>query len=159
MGMCFTAWTTRLLSHLHGVNTGQRISKSKQRQLDALLKLRRCGTRGIYSMRCIKPRSTIPKPTRFVIYHRITTKKDSGIGDNAQKIRSQLSPIRPINNIKIYGADGGRFGSTQDGLERFWRNIFGGFASARFHRPGQRGRFERNGTSTYQEYANPSQTK
>ena len=55
--------------------------------------------------------------------------------DNAQKIRSQLTPIRPINNIKIYGADGGRSGSTQDGLERFWRNIFGGFASARFHRP------------------------
>ena len=55
--------------------------------------------------------------------------------DNAQKIRAELSPIRPINNIKIYGADGGRFGSTQDGLERFWRNIFGGFASARFHRP------------------------
>ncbi len=55
--------------------------------------------------------------------------------DNAQKIRATLSPIRPINNIKIYGADGGRFGSTRDGLERFWRNIFGGFASARFHRP------------------------
>jgi len=55
--------------------------------------------------------------------------------DNAQKIRTKLSPIRPINNIKIYGADGGRFGSTRDGLERFWRNIFGGFASARFHRP------------------------
>ncbi len=55
--------------------------------------------------------------------------------DNAQKIRATLSPIRPINNIKIYGADGGRFGSTRDGLERFWRNVFGGFASARFHRP------------------------
>ncbi|MDE0088309.1 MAG: hypothetical protein OXU23_21485 [Candidatus Poribacteria bacterium] len=55
--------------------------------------------------------------------------------DNAQKIRAKLSPIRPINNIKIYGADGGRFGSTRDGLERFWRNVFGGFASARFHRP------------------------
>ncbi len=55
--------------------------------------------------------------------------------DNAQKIRAKLSPIRPINNIKIYGADGGQFGSTRDGLERFWRNIFGGFASARFHRP------------------------
>ena len=55
--------------------------------------------------------------------------------DNAQKIRANLTPIRPINNIKIYGADGGRFGSTRDGLERFWRNIFGGFASARFHRP------------------------
>ena len=55
--------------------------------------------------------------------------------NNAQKIRAALSPIRPINNIKIYGADSGRFGSTQEGLERFWRNIFGGFASARFHRP------------------------
>lgn len=55
--------------------------------------------------------------------------------DNAQRYRSKLSPIRPINNVKIYGADGGRFGSTQDGLERFWRNIFGGLASARFHRP------------------------
>lgn len=55
--------------------------------------------------------------------------------DNAQKIRAQIDPIRPINNIKIYGANGGRFGSTRDGLERFWRNVFGGFASARFHRP------------------------
>ncbi len=56
--------------------------------------------------------------------------------DNAQRIRAEISPIRPINNIKIYGADTGKYGSTQDGLERFWRNIFGGFASARFHRPG-----------------------
>ncbi|MCG9129825.1 hypothetical protein JT359_19720, partial [Candidatus Poribacteria bacterium] len=55
--------------------------------------------------------------------------------NNAQKVRTGLKPIRPINSIKIYGADGGRFGSTRDGLERFWRNIFGGFASARFHRP------------------------
>jgi len=55
--------------------------------------------------------------------------------DNAQKFRSQLSPIRPINNVKIYGSDAGRFGNTRDGLERFWRNIFGGLASSRFHRP------------------------
>ncbi len=55
--------------------------------------------------------------------------------DNAQKFRSTLFPIRPINNIKIYGSDTGRFGNTRDGLERFWRNIFGGLASARFHRP------------------------
>ena len=55
--------------------------------------------------------------------------------DNAQKFRAQLSPVRPINNIKIYGSDQGRFGNTQDGLERFWRNIFGGLASSRFHRP------------------------
>ncbi|HIE27343.1 TPA: hypothetical protein EYP66_08665 [Candidatus Poribacteria bacterium] len=55
--------------------------------------------------------------------------------NNAQKFRASLSPIRPINNVKIYGSDQGRFGDTQDGLERFWRNIFGGMASSRFHRP------------------------
>jgi hypothetical protein len=55
--------------------------------------------------------------------------------DNAQRFRAQLSPIRPINNVKIYGSDDGRFGSTRDGLERFWRNIFGGLASSRLHRP------------------------
>ena len=55
--------------------------------------------------------------------------------EHAQKFRAALSPIRPINNVKIYGADTGRFGNTQDGLQRFWRNIFGGLASARFHRP------------------------
>jgi len=55
--------------------------------------------------------------------------------DNAQKFRANLSPIRPINCIKIYGSDTGRFGNTRDGLERFWRNVFGGMASSRFHRP------------------------
>ena len=37
--------------------------------------------------------------------------------------------------MKIYGADTGRFGNSRDGVERFWRNVFGGHASARFHRP------------------------
>ena len=40
-----------------------------------------------------------------------------------------------MTNTKIYGADTGRFGTTRDGVERFWRNIFGGHAAARFHRP------------------------
>jgi hypothetical protein len=40
-----------------------------------------------------------------------------------------------MNNVKIYGANGGQYGSTRDGQERFWRNVFGGFASSRFHRP------------------------
>ena len=58
--------------------------------------------------------------------------------DNAQKQRQRIAgsgEIRPLNNVKIYGADGGRFGDDRDGAERFWRNIFGGMASARFHRP------------------------
>jgi len=56
--------------------------------------------------------------------------------DRAQKRRRFLAASpRPMNSVKIYGADTGRFGKTRDGVERFWRNVFGGFASARFHRP------------------------
>ena len=45
--------------------------------------------------------------------------------------------IRPINNVKIYGADISQIwsGSVKEGKQRFWRNIFAGHASARFHRP------------------------
>jgi hypothetical protein len=58
--------------------------------------------------------------------------------DNPQVIRQRLidsGPIRPMNSVKIYGANSGRYGSTRDAQERFWRNIFGGLASSRFHRP------------------------
>lgn len=55
---------------------------------------------------------------------------------NALRRRRALADEpRPLNNVKIYGADGGRFGTTRDAIERFWRNIFVGCASARFHRP------------------------
>lgn len=40
-----------------------------------------------------------------------------------------------MNNTKIYGADTGKYGTDRDAIERFWRNIFAGAASARFHRP------------------------
>lgn len=43
--------------------------------------------------------------------------------------------IRPINNTKIYGADDIGWATHQEGAERFWRNIFSGAASVRFHRP------------------------
>jgi len=49
--------------------------------------------------------------------------------------------IRPINNVKIYGGtiyeDYTRdwAGSYKDGEERFWRDVFAGHASVRFHRP------------------------
>lgn len=43
---------------------------------------------------------------------------------------------RPINSVKIYGADGGRHGGdNRDAVEKMWRLIFAGAASARFHRP------------------------
>ena len=42
---------------------------------------------------------------------------------------------RPLNNVKIYGADTGQYGTARDAVERFWRSIIGGSASVRFHRP------------------------
>jgi hypothetical protein len=57
---------------------------------------------------------------------------------NLQFVYQHLkSQPRPINNTKIYGADSGPVwaDSTQNAQEKFWRNIFGGSASSRFHRP------------------------
>lgn len=57
---------------------------------------------------------------------------------NPQEIRRRLKHsghLRPMNSVKIYGANSGCYGSTRDAQERFWRNMFGGFASSRFHRP------------------------
>ncbi|MDP6702777.1 MAG: putative collagen-binding domain-containing protein, partial [Candidatus Latescibacteria bacterium] len=57
---------------------------------------------------------------------------------NPQWIRQYIldsGQIRPMNSVKIYGADTGRYGTHRDAQERFWRLIFGGVSSARFHRP------------------------
>ena len=40
---------------------------------------------------------------------------------------------RPMNNTKIYAFKG--TGGSTESVRRFWRNILGGCASARFHRP------------------------
>lgn len=44
---------------------------------------------------------------------------------------------RPINHVKIYGADTSTWNGSTDrhATECFWRNIIGGSASSRFHRP------------------------
>lgn len=57
--------------------------------------------------------------------------------DNFLYVREYLSSKpRPMNTIKTYGADGNKFGHTdQDGIERFWRHCLAGAASVRFHRP------------------------
>ncbi len=57
---------------------------------------------------------------------------------NPQEIRKRFNVSghpRPMNSVKIYGANSGQYGSTRDAQERFWRNILGGLASSRFHRP------------------------
>jgi len=45
--------------------------------------------------------------------------------------------LRPVNNTKIYGGMNSKWGSgsNEDGIERFCRNVIGGCASVRHHRP------------------------
>jgi len=44
--------------------------------------------------------------------------------------------LRPVNNVKTYGADGGRHGGdTNEAIAKFIRSAFFGAASVRFHRP------------------------
>ena len=52
-----------------------------------------------------------------------------------QRVNSKYP--RPSNHTKIYGSGYKSFGTggPEDGVERFWRNIIGGSASSRFHRP------------------------
>lgn len=44
-------------------------------------------------------------------------------------------PVRPVNNVKIYGGVV-HGGGPIKGTNRLWRIVFAGCASARFHRPG-----------------------
>ncbi len=56
--------------------------------------------------------------------------------DNFQWVRARIAQQpRPLNTVKTYGADTGKFGNHRDGIERFWQHVIGGAASARFHRP------------------------
>lgn len=63
-------------------------------------------------------------------------KKGQEHWNNFQKVKKYIaSKPRPMNTVKTYGADGGRHGNTKNGIERWWRHVLGGAASARFHRP------------------------
>jgi len=77
-----------------------------------------------------------PETYAFVDISQNNHQKKQAHWDNAQKQRRRIAKQRrPLNCVKIYGADSGRFGNDRDGMERFWRNIMGGLAAARFHRP------------------------
>ncbi len=61
---------------------------------------------------------------------------DQGHWDKLQWARDYVATQpRPLNHVKIYGADGGRFGDEKEAIERFWRSLLGGGAAMRFHRP------------------------
>ncbi|MCB9770281.1 MAG: hypothetical protein H6752_18950 [Candidatus Omnitrophica bacterium] len=85
-----------------------------------------------------KHRNTFDHPEiySFVDISQNNHQKGQAHWDNAQKQRERIkNHPRPLNNVKIYGSDAYNFGNDRDGIERFWRNILGGLASARFHRP------------------------
>jgi len=57
--------------------------------------------------------------------------------EHLQWVRKTISGhVRPINHTKIYGGDSIDWThGDEHGVECFWRNIFGGAATVRFHRP------------------------
>lgn len=86
-------------------------------------------------------RSTIdhPETYAFVDISQNNHNKGQVHWDNGlrqiQRVHQSEQP-RPVNNIKVYGADGNKFGhDNQDAIERFVRNVLLGAASTRFHRP------------------------
>jgi len=58
-----------------------------------------------------------------------------GNGITQMKNLDILGYLRPLTNVKVYGNDGGRHKTTQQGIEAFIQNILMGCASSRFHRP------------------------
>jgi hypothetical protein len=58
--------------------------------------------------------------------------------DLALSIREKVADYpKPINNVKIYGGNISSWTtSVEEGTRRFWRSVFAGCASVRFHREG-----------------------
>ena len=79
-----------------------------------------------------------PETYDFVEISQNNHQKGQQHWDNGLKQIDRLNNmgyLRPVTNVKTYGNDGGRHGSTQNGLERFVRSVLFGSAAVRFHRP------------------------
>lgn len=91
-----------------------------------------------WDLKADEHRRTFDHPERydFCDVSQNNQKKGQEHWDNFQWVRARVAnQPRPLNTVKTYGADAGRYGNHRDGLERFWRHLIGGAASARFHRP------------------------
>lgn len=91
-----------------------------------------------WNLRSPTHQRTLGRPERydFADVSQNNHQKGQAHWDNLQwALHSVKDAPRPLNKVKIYGADRGQFGSTRDGVERFWRGLIGGAASVRFHRP------------------------
>lgn len=91
-----------------------------------------------WNLRAERHMRTLAHPERydFADVSQNNQKKGQEHWDNFQWVRQFVAKKpRPLNTVKTYGADGGVHGNTRDGIERWWRHVLGGAASARFHRP------------------------
>lgn len=85
-------------------------------------------------------RASLDRPDIFSFFEasQNSAKMDQQNWDNLQFAHHYLAQEpRPINHVKIYGADTSTWKGSTDrhATECFWRNIMGGSASSRFHRP------------------------
>ncbi len=91
-----------------------------------------------WDLKSAEHRRTLDHPERydFTDVSQNNQKKGQEHWDNFQWVRAYVaSAPRPLNTVKTYGADTGRYGNSRDGVERWWRHVIGGAAAARFHRP------------------------
>lgn len=74
-------------------------------------------------------------------YDFLDTSQNAGVTgdrhwDNLQWVREYIEDHpRPINHVKTYGGETVWTDGPEHGVRRFWRNLIGGGASTRFHRP------------------------
>ncbi len=86
---------------------------------------------------------TLDHPERYGFIDIAQNSHNAGFNnwENAQFIFNYISDNpRPVNSTKIYGSSGyepwlNRGMTSEHAVETFFRNIVGGFASSRFHRP------------------------
>lgn len=77
-----------------------------------------------------------PEIFDFVDISQNSRQSDDQHWNRLQWVRKYLgSQPRPINHTKTYGGVTEWTDGAEHRIERFWRNIIGGAASARFHRP------------------------
>lgn len=92
-----------------------------------------------WDLKAERHRQTFDHPERYDFVDVSQNNQNAGQKhwDNFLFVRDYLKKLpRPMNTTKTYGADGNKFGhSDQDAIERFWRHLLAGAASIRFHRP------------------------
>ena len=137
---CFTAWTTKPAAILRGVLIGTTTSRSGRSRRARPLKPLKCGTK--WDVRGETHRATFDHPEQysFIDISQNSWKREQTNWDHAQWVWQYIAAQpRPINSTKIYGAQTHKNQSrgidARHATECFWRNLIGGFASSRFHRP------------------------